>query len=857
MIKEYLNYLIASMKCVSGKLPKSKFNKAQKPYWCQNLTKASKAQKKSWIAWKHAGQPRDKTNQLYVQYKNSKREFRKAQRSAEREYEQIQMNELVKYCSVDQKYFWHVVNKSRKKSKRGCQPVKVNGTIISDPDDVCEAWRNHFTTLYREANLPHYNSNFKSEVDNAVMEMEAESHYRENHVTHNSFTFKEVSDLCKKLKKNKAPGFDSISPEHILYGGDMVICILTGLFSAMMRTERIPSELKMGVIVPIPKGNKDHTEMDNNRGITLIPVIGKLYERALLDRHLSWSRENQIIDDLQGAGQEHCSSLHTTWLLREAISANREKGATVYVGLLDTRKAFDTVWINGLLYKLFKTGMDGKLWRIMKDMYSDFKCCIQTGGIHSSWFLAEQGLHQGAPWSMYNYQVFNNEMIRMLKKSKDSIAISDINISNPAFADDISIATIYKKSLQRQFNIAFNYSQDWRFEFNAAKSAILIFGTDSDHQRTVLLGDSPVAVVDSCPHMGVSISSTTASFHEFVRDRCSSGKRAFFAIHGIGSKSCPVIPTIGSKLYWSISIPRMTYGLEIVDLDRTSIAKLESTHSDIAKQLQGLPKQAVSSGCIASLGWVSVETYIQLMQLLFIWRILLLPASNIYKQVAIVRLCHHLYNQDGKHTGPTYLMVKSFRKFGLEGMLLEAIEDGSMCKMSTFKRVAKKAVKAYEEKCFKCTTGLFSMLSLFRECISSIDMWKWWYVAAICPSVVNKCKVLVKLMFRETCLKSSTYRFKGNNISLCQMCSEFEEETVTHVLMSCTYYNDIRTAFWDKICKVAPQCLVHEIESMTPYKQVVFFISCFNSGIVQEWLPVYMAILDFVSLIYKRRQGVD
>ncbi len=42
--------------------------------------------------------------------------------------------------------------------------------------------------------------------------------------------------------------------------------------------------------------------------------------------------------------------------------------STVWVCLLDIRKAFDSVWIPGMLYTLYQTGIDGKLWRIIKDM---------------------------------------------------------------------------------------------------------------------------------------------------------------------------------------------------------------------------------------------------------------------------------------------------------------------------------------------------------------------------------------------------------------------------------------------------------------------------------------------------------
>ncbi len=44
------------------------------------------------------------------------------------------------------------------------------------------------------------------------------------------------------------------------------------------------------------------------------------------------------------------------WL--EKLSYNLERGSDVYVVLLDINKAFDNVWIDGLMYRLFEIGID-------------------------------------------------------------------------------------------------------------------------------------------------------------------------------------------------------------------------------------------------------------------------------------------------------------------------------------------------------------------------------------------------------------------------------------------------------------------------------------------------------------------
>ena len=95
--------------------------------------------------------------------------------------------------------------------------------------------------------------------------------------------------------------------------------MLTWLYNTIVYTESIPYFYKRGLIVPIPKAGKDQSYKDNNRGITLLPTIYKLFEKILLYREKAWLSDNNVRDDIQGAAQEQCSSQHTSMLLQKVI----------------------------------------------------------------------------------------------------------------------------------------------------------------------------------------------------------------------------------------------------------------------------------------------------------------------------------------------------------------------------------------------------------------------------------------------------------------------------------------------------------------------------------------------------------
>jgi len=75
---------------------------------------------------------------------------------------------------------------------------------------------------------------------------------------------------------------------------------------------------------------------------------------------------------------------------------------------IDVKKAFDRVFRGGIWHKLFEEGVNGKLWRVLKNIYKTVESCVLINGTLTDWTYLETGVRQGCILSPLLYALFIN-----------------------------------------------------------------------------------------------------------------------------------------------------------------------------------------------------------------------------------------------------------------------------------------------------------------------------------------------------------------------------------------------------------------------------------------------------------------
>jgi hypothetical protein len=130
------------------------------------------------------------------------------------------------------------------------------------------------------------------------------------------------------------------------------VSLLVQIFNAVLLTHHFPTVWKHARVISILKPGKDPALPLTYRPIYLFDTIGKIFEKILLTRILHEVNERGLMrDEHFGFRPRHSTSFKLARLVGRITRNFGEKRIAGAV-FLDVAKAFDTVWIVGLLCKL-------------------------------------------------------------------------------------------------------------------------------------------------------------------------------------------------------------------------------------------------------------------------------------------------------------------------------------------------------------------------------------------------------------------------------------------------------------------------------------------------------------------------
>ena len=256
----------------------------------------------------------------------------------------------------------------------------VNGAFITKENDIRDMWADHFEVLGTPTVSLNFDNEFANSISTHIQNIFQNCINDPTGALNEPLTYEEVAGVCSNLK----PGVSGVSLdyEHVGYAGPPLWRLLFHLYQQFFETFSASKSLKTGIILPLFKGKGAKANNKNNyRGITLFPLLCKIYEMILLNRLEKFAADNEYFSELQFGFREGVGCIEASFTILETINHMLERGSKVFSCFLDVRKAFDTVWIDGLLFKLFsELGINGRMWLVIKDLHTNIKAKVLYAG---------------------------------------------------------------------------------------------------------------------------------------------------------------------------------------------------------------------------------------------------------------------------------------------------------------------------------------------------------------------------------------------------------------------------------------------------------------------------------------------
>ena len=256
-----------------------------------------------------------------------------------------------------------------------------------------------------------------------------------------------IKHLIAKISSTEvSTSFLSLSPfsspaqtKFLRLSLDYLSTPLALLFQSCLSCSYFPDAWKAGVLLTIPKADyPDASSHKSQRPITLLSVLGKGFEKVLLERFLhlkdshnsSWFHRSQF-----GFRKNHSTDL-ALLSLKTQLEKDRTFGTATALLKLDIQSAFDRAWHPAIIANLIDKGMPPLYVHLIANYLTNRTISVSYGGGTATKTLT-LSTPQGAVLSPFLWNLFIDTLLLDIEKTFPDVRIS-------AWADDVILAFNYR-----------------------------------------------------------------------------------------------------------------------------------------------------------------------------------------------------------------------------------------------------------------------------------------------------------------------------------------------------------------------------------------------------------------------------
>ncbi|XP_076028443.1 uncharacterized protein LOC143017538 [Oratosquilla oratoria] len=266
-------------------------------------------------------------------------------------------------------------------------------TLLKEKRSINARWREHFCALL----------NRPSTVESDALDLITQK--STVHCLDLPPTMEEVMKAISQTNSGKAPGMDGIPAEIFKSVGPVALKSFFSLLTNIWEDEEIPKELRNATVISLFKNKGSKTDCGNYRGISLLPIAGKILARVMVNRLVIHVSEDNL-PEAQCGFRPNRSTADMIFVMRQVQEKCIEQNMDLYAVFIDLTKAFDTVNREALWVILSKLGCPEKFVNLIRQFHDDMTGQVLSGGEVSEPFNISNGVKQGCVLAPILFNLF-------------------------------------------------------------------------------------------------------------------------------------------------------------------------------------------------------------------------------------------------------------------------------------------------------------------------------------------------------------------------------------------------------------------------------------------------------------------
>jgi ribonuclease HI len=447
-------------------------------------------------------------------------------------------------------------------------PLLVGNNLITNNADKCTAFADYFCQVFAHPHGagPAARGAFEPQMFHEGC-LDCSAGYNK------LITMEELQDIISGLQ-DTSPGCDDIPNSMLKQLPDNYLQYMLCLFNKVWIGGVLPSEWKEALIIPIHKFGKSEQLPESFRPISLLPCVGKVFERIVGNRLYWFVEHNKKLSASQGGFRRRCNTTDQVARVERIIREtylNREVCLVVFV---DLKGAYDRVNHNRLLEKLYALGVRGHMLAYCTDFLQGRKFKTLYNGEYSDAKSVGVGVPQGASISPLFFNIFMRD-------------IPDVNgVVRTEYADDIAFVArgenIQECTLatQQALDSFYVYCQENGLEVNYQKTFAMFFTRKHVAPIPLTINQFPIDFVQTFKFLGVTFDSPYLNWKAHIGVLKEASLKRLNILKAIAHKDWGSDRMLLLCVYKALLLSKLNFGAEFYSsASDTSLKVLDTIQS--------------------------------------------------------------------------------------------------------------------------------------------------------------------------------------------------------------------------------------------------------------------------------------